>query len=358
MSDLRTILERGAGGATPPPDGFERMLHRRDRKRRNQRIAAGVVGIAVFVVAVWIVTSVGSFDRTQTAVPGPAETGPTLPASVGTVTFDGSTCSIEFTADRIEPGVVVFDIVNARGAPTTFDAWTLMEGYTFREFERAVENATPAPGEPREEAFAGEPKIAYLGSRYSPSNDSGTLVTTMSAGTHAIVCLTRTDIFIHPVGIAGPIVVGTEPTESGPAEIGVENPEPVQIGTVTQSGDACAFQPDAESIPAGPGRLTLVNETNRWVSFELSRFDPEVLTFARFEAIVAKGESSEPPGAFVLVQREVGPAASGTITDNFTTTTDAFAVVCLNHRRPAAEPLIVGSPYRYAPFDLVGPIAP
>jgi hypothetical protein len=76
MSDVRTILERGVGGATPPPDGYERMLRRRDRKRRNQRIAAGVVGIAVFVAAVWIVTSVGSFDRTQTpAVPGPTETG-------------------------------------------------------------------------------------------------------------------------------------------------------------------------------------------------------------------------------------------------------------------------------------------
>jgi hypothetical protein len=78
MSDLRAILERGVGGATPPPDGFERMLHRRDRKRRNQRIAAGVVGIAVFVAAVWIVTSGGWFDRTQTpAVPGGSETGPT-----------------------------------------------------------------------------------------------------------------------------------------------------------------------------------------------------------------------------------------------------------------------------------------
>jgi Tol biopolymer transport system component len=53
------------------------MLRRRDRKRRNQRITAGVVGIAVFVAAVWIVTSVGSLDRSETpAVPGPAETGP------------------------------------------------------------------------------------------------------------------------------------------------------------------------------------------------------------------------------------------------------------------------------------------
>jgi hypothetical protein len=76
MSDLRTILERGVGGATPPPDGFERMLRRRDRKRRNQRITAGVVGIAVFVAAVWIVTSGLSLDRTHSPIaPGPAETG-------------------------------------------------------------------------------------------------------------------------------------------------------------------------------------------------------------------------------------------------------------------------------------------
>jgi Tol biopolymer transport system component len=79
MSDLRTILERGVGGATPPPDGFERMLRRRERKRRNQRITAGVVGIAVFVAAVWIVTTGGSLDRSETpAVPGPAETGPAV----------------------------------------------------------------------------------------------------------------------------------------------------------------------------------------------------------------------------------------------------------------------------------------
>jgi len=54
------------------------MLQRRDRKRRNQRIGAGVLGIAVFVAAIWIVTSGGAFDRTETpADPGGSETGPT-----------------------------------------------------------------------------------------------------------------------------------------------------------------------------------------------------------------------------------------------------------------------------------------
>lgn len=46
-------------------------------KSRNQRIAVGVVGIAVFVAAVWIVTSGLSFDRSKTTTSlGGAETGP------------------------------------------------------------------------------------------------------------------------------------------------------------------------------------------------------------------------------------------------------------------------------------------
>ena len=83
MIDEREIVRRAVEALDPPEPAFERLRHRRDRKRRNQRIAAGVVGIAVFVAAVWIVTTVGSLDRSETSVvpggdvTGPAETGPT-----------------------------------------------------------------------------------------------------------------------------------------------------------------------------------------------------------------------------------------------------------------------------------------
>jgi hypothetical protein len=74
----RASVERAAERFTVPEGAMDRLIRQRDRKCRNERIAAGVVGIAVFVAAVWIVTSVGSFDRTQTpAVPGGAVTGPT-----------------------------------------------------------------------------------------------------------------------------------------------------------------------------------------------------------------------------------------------------------------------------------------
>jgi hypothetical protein len=80
--DILDRAKRAAMSVDGPDHPYDAMLRRRDRKRRNQRIAAGVVGIAVFVAAVWIVTSFGSLDRSETSVgpagevTGPAETGP------------------------------------------------------------------------------------------------------------------------------------------------------------------------------------------------------------------------------------------------------------------------------------------
>jgi hypothetical protein len=78
MSEYRKLFERAGARYEPSDLLMDGLLKRRDRKQRNQRITAGVVGIAVFVAAVWIVTSGGVLDRTKTpAVPGPAVTGPT-----------------------------------------------------------------------------------------------------------------------------------------------------------------------------------------------------------------------------------------------------------------------------------------
>jgi Tol biopolymer transport system component len=83
--DERELVERAVRALVREEPSLDDLINRRDRKRRNQRIAAGVVGIAVFVAAIWIVTSVGSVDRTQTpAVPGGGETGPTPTPPAGT----------------------------------------------------------------------------------------------------------------------------------------------------------------------------------------------------------------------------------------------------------------------------------
>ena len=83
MNETRDLLERVGERFAFPDEAFERLERRRDRKRRNQRIAAGAVGIAVFVAAIWIIVTGGPFDRTQ-----PAVTGPTVPPAPGVPEVD------------------------------------------------------------------------------------------------------------------------------------------------------------------------------------------------------------------------------------------------------------------------------
>jgi Tol biopolymer transport system component len=80
MIDERERYERAFRQFQMPEPAWDRLVGRRDRKRRNQRIAAGVVGIAVFVAAVWIVTTGGSFNRTQQPAIQPTPTPESLTA--------------------------------------------------------------------------------------------------------------------------------------------------------------------------------------------------------------------------------------------------------------------------------------
>jgi hypothetical protein len=105
MPETRPLLERVMERVELRPFTLEGFHDRRDRTVRNQRIAAGVVGIAVFVGLIGILTSGGWYDRTETpAVPGATETGPAetapppAPASPGVGTCsDGARSNLELT---------------------------------------------------------------------------------------------------------------------------------------------------------------------------------------------------------------------------------------------------------------------
>jgi dipeptidyl aminopeptidase/acylaminoacyl peptidase len=77
--DERELVERAVRALVREEPSFDNLIKRRQRKRRNQRIAAGVVGIAVFVAAVWIVTTGLSFDRTQQPAIQPTPTPTAFP---------------------------------------------------------------------------------------------------------------------------------------------------------------------------------------------------------------------------------------------------------------------------------------
>ena len=165
--------------------------------------------VIVVTAALLVLTGCDGGEETPAAEQAPAETAPE--GAVGTVKFDGSTCSVQITADRIVPGVVLFEAVNATEQRVMFDSWQLLDGYTLRAFEATIERdrrLAEAPG--NQGAFPSESQVRYLGSEVIPAHGSDTLVSTMSAGPHAIVCLRRQEgdsPRFRPFALAGPIVV-------------------------------------------------------------------------------------------------------------------------------------------------------
>jgi Tol biopolymer transport system component len=73
--DRYDVLERFEPLFEAPEPSIERFLRRRDRKRRNQRIAAAFVGIAVFVAPIALFVGLISSDPAQT----PGGPGPKVP---------------------------------------------------------------------------------------------------------------------------------------------------------------------------------------------------------------------------------------------------------------------------------------
>ena len=73
MSDTRDLLRPAVEDFEPAADAFERVLVRRDRKRRNARVAAGILGVAIFALAALGLARLFESERT-TGPPGPTPT--------------------------------------------------------------------------------------------------------------------------------------------------------------------------------------------------------------------------------------------------------------------------------------------
>ena len=127
MSQLKELLDQEASRVDADPGALESVPRRRDRKGRNQRVTAGVVGIAVFLLTIWIVSSANSLDRTDSSVvpagsgTGSVQTGPTESPDA---TWDGSSIPPEGTdlstpleGDLVKryPGYNAFTYVYADG---------------------------------------------------------------------------------------------------------------------------------------------------------------------------------------------------------------------------------------------------
>lgn len=129
MNETKELLRRGVGGFEPMPDAFDRVLARRDRKHRNQRVAAGVLGIAVVALAaIGFVRFLGSGSTPATDPRSPFEG-----TWVSTSDADGGTqtMTVEVFGDDAVEIVVRDDVATVcSGTPSTMTGTGRIEGGT------------------------------------------------------------------------------------------------------------------------------------------------------------------------------------------------------------------------------------
>src|SRR5687767_10034710 len=139
MPDVQEVFRVATQKVRPDPGALERQL---DQQRRSTiRRKAGAYALVAAVVGAIALVAVRAGVDPDEQVPANQPSSPTTAPGqpVGVVTSDGSTCSLEMTADAIEGGFVAFEVVNDTDERAMFDSWRLSDGYTFRAFETAVE---------------------------------------------------------------------------------------------------------------------------------------------------------------------------------------------------------------------------
>jgi hypothetical protein len=209
MPEVQEVFRVATQKVRPDPGALERQQDQ--QRRRTTRRKAGAYALAAALFAAIAVLAVrAAVDSSEPKDVGTQPSRSTLAREpVGTVTSDGTTCSIEMTAQRIEPGFVAFEAANDTDDRAMFDSWVLSEGYTFAAFDRAVRRDVQFAEEGKARgAWPSEEKVTYLGSDVIPAHSSEIIAVPMSAGRHAITCLKPYEgLGLRPFGIAGPIDV-------------------------------------------------------------------------------------------------------------------------------------------------------
>jgi hypothetical protein len=132
MSEHRSTLERELDRLSPPRILFDQLARRRDRKRRNERIRAGVLGLAVAIAVGWLGVSV---IRSSPPVPGGEPPPETTTNATCADSQDGPPPRVCFgpleqgtyTSQRFEPALTFTVPVgwnNPYDTRGSFDLWT------------------------------------------------------------------------------------------------------------------------------------------------------------------------------------------------------------------------------------------
>jgi hypothetical protein len=122
--DRFDVLERFQPLFEAPEPSIEGFVRRRDRKRRNQRIAAGVVGFAVFLAAIALVAVSPAIHRSVTPLGGgeTQPTGSTETEAIVALPTPGATPSAP------EHGQLILNLGGGEGGIGSTAVWVYADG--------------------------------------------------------------------------------------------------------------------------------------------------------------------------------------------------------------------------------------
>ena len=125
MADTKQLLERAKWAFDPPTDVMDALVTRRDRKQRDRRVRAGVLGLAIAIAVGWL----GVIAILSTPpVPGDPPDLPNTPESWSRIRLDPPIDGGE-SPSFLVAGQDRLTAVGVHGGPAT--AWTSSDGATW-----------------------------------------------------------------------------------------------------------------------------------------------------------------------------------------------------------------------------------
>lgn len=219
MTEYRSVLERARDRIPEVEVPLESILHGRDLRQRNRRVAAGAVALALvaLVIGGWLAAVVVGRSAPADETPRPADAFE--PASIGAVVVSERGCTLAPMVGPVRAGAMELVVVNDGNTPAAVDLVRFEPGeLTYGELIAHVEKQ-------RRRAEAGEPAGSgdhepfgtiglprFAGTMLHEEVGRGAsepMRGTIYPGTYAVVCFRvyETGGALRPFAVDGPVRV-------------------------------------------------------------------------------------------------------------------------------------------------------
>jgi hypothetical protein len=200
MSDLKSVLERSRERMGPSRLTPERVYGRRDRKQRNARVAAGVVGVAIAIAIVALGAKAAITNHQPVGRPS------ITPSDVGTLTITDAGCTLDGLANP-GPGPFTLDVTNGTDGAKTVLVFKIASDARFARTLALVDRVRPRFGTADHRRIKTRFEYGNTSEMDMHPHESSVVTGTFVRGTYGIQCAgqpperDRSSNFVGPIDV-------------------------------------------------------------------------------------------------------------------------------------------------------------